>query len=196
VSPVTEAARSLAGHAALHFGMPVLLLLALATLVIMAIAILSARKSPPGFAPSKDVPGVRSALIFERMPGAVLDDGESAPDPELLDAITRELERVGAEPGPWRADREDTVELSGLMLGDAFLLTLGPVSPIRWQLHVYAQPLGGPRYVAPPRTESMRTVLSAVDRALRALAGTRVIGWQSRQDSFHGEEAFAESPVD
>jgi hypothetical protein len=170
------------------------LIFALATLVIAVIAILSTRKSPPGFAPSKDVPGVRSALIFER--SSEHGDEGTAPDPELLDAITRELERVGAEPGSWRADREDTVELSGLMLGDAFLLTLGAVSPTRWQLHVYAQPLGGPRYVAPPRTASMRTVLSAVDRAVRALPGAHVVGWQSRQDSFHGEDVYADTPVD
>jgi hypothetical protein len=168
----------------------------LASLVIVGVAILSQRKAPPGFAPSHDVPGVRSALIFDRLPGALLDDGEASPDPELLDAISRELERVGAEPSSWRADREGTVELAGLMLGDAFLLTLGSVSAARWQLHVYAQPLGGARYAAPPRTDSMKTVMRAVDRAVRSLRDVSVIGWQSRQDSFHGEDVFAESPID
>jgi hypothetical protein len=153
-------------------------------------------RGPPAFAPSRDVPGVRSALIFERMPGVVLDDGESIPDPELLDAIWSALEQAGAEPAPWRADREDTVELSGLMLGDAFLLTLGPVSQTRWQLHVYAQPLGGARYAAPPRTESMKSVLRTVDQAVRALPDVVVIGWQRRQDSFHGDAIFAETPID
>ncbi len=166
------------------------------TLIVVALAVLSTRRSPPGFPPSRDVPGVRSALVFERLAGDVLDDGESAPDPALLDAIARRLEQVGAEPGSWRAEREGTVELAGLMLGDAFLLTLGPVSRMRWQLHVYAQPLGGPRYVAPPRTDSMKTVMRAIDHAVRALPDVHVIGWQSRQDAFHGEEAYAESPVD
>lgn len=172
-----------------------MLAFALVTLVAMAIAILSTRKSPPGFAPSRDVPGMRSALIFEHAPSSI-DDGESVPDPALLDAIAHGLERAGAEPGPWRADREGTVELAGLMLGDAFLLTLGSVAPVRWQLHVYAQPLGGPRYVAPPRTESMKTVLRAVDRAVRSAKGVRVIGWQRVQDSFHGEDAFVDTPTD
>lgn len=152
-------------------------------------------RGPPAFAPSRDVPGVRSALIFERLAGAVVD-GESIPDPELLDAIAHGLERDGAEPGPWRADREGTVELAGLMLGDAFLLTLGPVSPTRWQLHVYAQPLGGARYAAPPRTESMKAVLRTVDRAVRALPDVIVLGWQTRQDSFHGQPNYADTPTD
>ena len=170
--------------------------LALVCLVLMGVAIFVMRPHPPAFAPSKDVPGVRSALLFERLPGAVLDDGEVAPDAELLDAIAHGLEQAGAEPSPWRSDREGTVELAGLMLGDAFLLTLGAVSPVRWQLHVYAQPLGGARYAAPPRTESMKAVMRAIDRAVRALPDVHVIGWQRRQDAFHGETVFAETPTD
>lgn len=172
------------------------LAVALVSLLVIVIAVLATRKSPPGFAPSHDVPGMRSALIFERVPSMLLEDGEVVPDAELLDAITASLERAGAEPEPWRADREGTVELSGLMLGDAFLLTLGPISTLRWQLHVYAQPLGGARYAAPPRTDSMKTVMRAVDRAVRTMRDVSVIGWQRRQDSFHGEEIFADTPTD
>ena len=172
------------------------MVLAVVIVAAISLAVYVVRRGPPGIAPSRDVPGMRSALIFERQAEAVLEDGESAPDAELLDAIARGLERVGAEPSPWRADREGTVELAGLMLGDAFLLTLGSVSPTRWQLHVYAQPLGGPRYVAPPRTDSMKTVMRAIDRAVRGLPDVHVVGWQRRQDSFHGEEAFADTPTD
>jgi hypothetical protein len=172
------------------------LVVALVCLAVVVIAIVVSRPHPPAFAPSKDVPGVRSALIFERLAGGVLEDGESAPDPDLLDAIAHALERAGAEPGPWRSDREGTVELAGLMLGDAFLLTLGSVSPVRWQLMVYAQPLGGARYAAPPKTESMKAVLRTIDRAVRELPDVHVVGWQTRQDSFHGDLVFAETPTD
>ncbi len=171
-------------------------LVGLACLFVIGLAILLTRPHPPAFAPSKDVPGVRSALVYERLPGAVFENGESAPDPELLDAIAHALERAGAEPSPWRADREGTVELAGLMLGDAFLLTLGAVSPVRWQLMVYAQPLGGARYAAPPRTESMKLVMRTIDQAVRHLPDVHVIGWQRRQDSFHGDMIYADTPVD
>jgi hypothetical protein len=160
------------------------------------LAMQAQRRVKERLAPSRDVPGVRSTLVFERLPGTLLEDGESVPDPELLDAIAAGLEAAGAEPGSWRADREGTVELSGLMLGDAFLLTLGAVTTLRWQLHVYAQPLGGARYAAPPRTESMKGVMRAIDRAVRHLPDVHVIGWQRRQDAFHGDDAFAETPVD
>jgi len=170
------------------------LVLVLATLVLVALALFSGRFGPPGPAPSRDVPGVRSALVFERSSPIV--DGAPIPDAELLDAIARALEVCGAEPGPWRADREETVELSGTMLGDAFLITLGAVSETRWQLHVYGQPLGAPRYAAPPRTASMKTVLHAIDAAVRALPGAIVIGWQRRQDAFHGADTFDASPTD
>lgn len=174
----------------------VLVLVALVVVAIVVMAAWGVRRLPTGLPPSRDVPGMRSALVFEWISAATGDDETPIPDAVLLDAITQRLEQAGAEPGSWRADREGTVELAGLMLGDAFLLTLGPVSSSRWQLHVYAQPLGGPRYVAPPRTDSMKTVLRAIDRAVRALPGAHVVGWQSRQDSFHGDEAFADSPVD
>lgn len=172
------------------------LVLVLVVAALVGLALYVRHRGPPGLAPSRDVPGVRSALIFEKLATGAHEDGESAPDAELLDAIAHALERAGAEPGPWRADREGTVELAGLMFGDAFLLTLGPVSPTRWQLHVYAQPLGGARYAAPPRTESMKAVLRTIDRAVRAQPDVVVIGWQRRQDSFHGEPVFAETPTD
>lgn len=173
------------------------LVLACAAVVLAFVAALVWRRwGAPALvpSPSSDVPGVRSALVFERL--SIRVDDEAVPDAELLDAITHALERVGAEPGSWRADREGTVELAGTMLDDAFLLTLGAVSPVRWQLHVYAQPLGGARYAAPPRTPSMRTVLSAIDHAVRAMPDNHVIGWQRRQDSYRGEPVFAETPVD
>ncbi len=176
------------------------MLVALLVVALLALAVGAAlawvRWGAPALAPSpsSDVPGVRSALVFERL--SIRVDDEAVPDAELLDTITHALERVGAEPGSWRADREGTVELAGTMLDDAFLLTLGAVSPVRWQLHVYAQPLGGPRYAAPPRTPSMRAVLSAIDDAVRAMPDNHVIGWQRRQDSYRGEAVFAETPVD
>lgn len=169
---------------------PAIVALVVAVIVLGAIAFFTTRNGPPlGPAPSRDVRGVRSTLVFDHA-------GDGAPDAVVLDAISVALERAGAEPASWRADREDTVELTGLMLGDAFLLTLGPVSEFRWQLHVYAQPLGGPRYAAPPRTESMKTVLRAIDHAVRSIPDVHVIGWQSRQNAFHGQDAFAETPVD
>src|SRR5690349_14987562 len=54
--------------------------IALICVVSIAVAIFVMRPHPPAFAPSKDVPGVRSALLFERLPGAMLEDGEVAPD--------------------------------------------------------------------------------------------------------------------
>jgi S-adenosylmethionine hydrolase len=42
----------------------------------------------------------------------------------------------------------------------------------------------------------MKTVMRAVDRAVRGMREVNVIGWQRRQDSFHGEDVFAETPTD
>ena len=75
-------------------------------------------------------------------------------------------------------------------------MTLGGVGGARFLLHVYARTLGGPRYVAPPRSESMRTVLSAIDGAVRRLPGTAAVRWQRREDSYRGAPTYFDAPFD
>jgi hypothetical protein len=145
--------------------------------------------------PPADVPGVRSALVFERAT-PILGSDAAIPDDELLDAISAGLEGAGVEAGSWRWDKDYCVELEGIVGVDPFLVTLGGVGGPRFLLHVYARTLGGPRYVAPPRSESMRTVLSAIDRAVRHLPGISAVRWQRREDSYRGEPTFFDAPFD
>lgn len=146
--------------------------------------------------PPTDVPGIRSALTFERPTEDVVDDGEAIPDAALLDAITAALERSGAEAGTWRWDKDYCVELEGIIGVDPFFITLGGVGGPRFLLHVYARTLGGPRYVAPPRSESMRTVLAAIDGAVRRLPGVSDVRWQRREDSYRGAATYFDAPFD
>ncbi len=146
--------------------------------------------------PPVDVPGVRSALTFERASLEMGDEGDAIPDAVLLDAISEALERVGAEAGTWRWDKDECVELEGIIGVDPFFITLGGVGGPRFLLHVYARTLGGPRYVAPPRSESMRTVLSAIDSAVRRLPGIAAIRWQRREDSYNGARTYFDAPFD
>lgn len=164
-------------------------LLLLAAIAALALALWRARHGP--VAVPDDVPGMRSALVLELADGAA--GGVSA---EVLDAIARALEAARIEVAPWSAPHDGALELGGLVDDDPFLVTLGPIGGARWQLHVYAQPLGGPRYAAPPRTVTMQRLLAALDRAVRRAPGVRVIGWQRRQDSFRGEPVFYEAPTD
>ena len=146
--------------------------------------------------PPTDVPGVRSALTFERPSPDLGVEGDAIPDAELLDAITESLERSGAEAGAWRWDKDECVELEGILGVDPFYVTLGGVGGPRFLLHVYARTLGGPRYVAPPRSHSMRTVLSAIDGAVRRLPGVTGVRWQRREDSYSGAETYFDAPFD
>jgi hypothetical protein len=146
--------------------------------------------------PPSDVPGIRSALTFERPSVEMGDEGDAIPDPELLDAISEALERSGAEAGTWRWDKDYCVELEGIIGVDPFFITLGGVGGPRFLLHVYARTLGGPRYVAPPRSDSMRTVLAAIDGAVRRLSGVSEVRWQRREDSYRGAPTYFDAPFD
>jgi hypothetical protein len=172
-------------------------LLVLGPLVLAALYVLVrqlARFRP--VQPPTDVPGVRSALSFERPSAEMGDEGDAIPDAALLDGISEALERVGAEAGAWRWEKEECVELEGILGVDPFFVTLGGVGGPRFLLHVYSRTLGGPRYVAPPRSESMRVVLQAIDRAVRSAPGVRDVRWQRREDSYRGEKTYYDRPVD
>lgn len=177
----------------LRWGLVLTLVIALIVVLALAAGLFRSRHVWSGARVPEDVDGVRSTLVIEVAAppsDAVLLHGV------WLDAITHGLEAARIEVSPWRTDADGAYELGGLVDDDPFLVTLGPIGGPRWQLHVYAQPLGGPRYVAPPRTDTMRRLLVALDRAVRSAPHVRVIGWQRRQDSFEGEPLFYEAPTD
>ena len=165
-----------------------------------AVAVLVVRPRLEKRAELSDTPGVRSALVFElaargrirrrpeRAPDAAVgdhdddDDAEDAvPPPAVLDAISASLEAVGADASHWTSVG-GVLELEGMLGTDTFKLTLGALDGGAFLLVAHARTLGRTRWVAPPATDAMRTILRAVDRGVRTAPGVRRLVWRRRQD--------------
>lgn len=177
-------------------------MVAIAIVLVVAVAALVAllvvRPRLERGAELDDPPGVRSALVFaldrdappqvRSSPGPDADPALVVPSPEVLDAIAASLEAAGADVSRWQASGA-VLELEGLVGESAFKLTIGALEPGAFLLVVHARTLGRRRWVAPPPTEAMRSVLLAVDRGVRRAPGVRGLAWRRRQ---HG--AAAERP--
>ena len=182
--------------------MLITLLVAL-VVVVALVALVVVRPRLARSAELADAPGVRSALVFRvaRTPrlvrvhrGAVDrdddDDDEdlAVPSPAVLDAICASLEAVGADPSHWTSVG-GVLELHGMLGETTFKLTLGALDDGAFLLVAHARTLGRSRWVAPPATQAMRSVLMAVDRGVRSGPGVEGLVWRRRQDDATAEDA-------
>ena len=175
-----------------------LLVVLLALLALGALAVLRPRLAKN--AELGDAPGMRSTLVFQLAPGAGAlegtdeDGGASVPPPAVLDAIAASLETAGADASHWTT-LGGVLEMHGMLGADTFKLTLGALEGGAFLLVVHTRTLGRTRWVAPPATDAMRTVLFAVDRGIRAAPGVAGIVWRRRQDDV-GAEGARPTPFD
>lgn len=187
-----------------------LLLVALSILCALGavLAVLVVRPGLEKRAELADALGVRSALVFEvasrpgrsrASAGRSLDGGDRALDlddesdvvvapPDVLDAISASLDAAGADASHW-SSVGGVLELQGMVGADTFKLTVGALENGAFLLVVHARTLGRTRWVAPPATDAMRTVLGAVDRGVRTAPGVRRLVWRRRQDDASVEGA-------
>ncbi len=140
-----------------------------------------------------DAPGMRSTLVFQVVGSAGTrdeadEDGGSVPPPAVLDAIAASLEAAGADASHWTT-LGGVLEMHGMLGVDTFKLTLGALEGGAFLLVVHTRTLGRTRWVAPPATDAMRTVLVAVDRGVRAAPGVLGVVWRRRQDDVTAEGA-------